>query len=82
MSDLRENVRRAVAGDREAAAELLTPHLPALRAYLRLQASPLIRARESVADLMQSVCREILQDLAAFDATDESSLRRWLFVAA
>ncbi len=43
---------------------------------------PLIEARESVADLVQSVCREVLQRLEQYRFSDEQGFRRWLFRTA
>lgn len=44
----------------EEIERLLQEHLPGLRAFVRLQATPEIRAQESVSDIVQSVCREVL----------------------
>jgi RNA polymerase sigma factor (sigma-70 family) len=60
---------------------LLGRHLPGLHAFLRLRAGPLIRARESMSDLAQSVCRELLE-ARDFDYRNEAAFRRWLCTAA
>ncbi|MBK8980357.1 MAG: RNA polymerase sigma factor [Planctomycetes bacterium] len=75
-------VRRAADGDREALECLFARHVGALHAWLRLHAGRLVLARESVADLAQSACREVLEDLREHSYTDEASFRAWLFTAA
>lgn len=83
MSDREQNlIARARAGDRGALDELLRRHLPGLRAFVRLKAGPAIRARESESDLVQSVCREVLQQIGRFRDEDEASFRTWLFTTA
>lgn len=72
----------AAAGDRSALEALLEHHLPALRAYIRLRAGAAIRQRESGSDLVQSVCREVLENAGRFRHPSESAFRRWLFTTA
>lgn len=74
--------RRAAAGDRDALAELLEAHLPALRAYVRRRAGPEVAAQEWSVDLVQSVCREVLHHADRFRHASESSFQRWLFTTA
>lgn len=61
---------------------LLTDHLPALRAYVRLRMGPELRAKESASDLVQSTCREILQHAERFRYPGEGNFRHWLFTTA
>jgi len=68
-----------VAGDRDARETLLREQLAGLRAYVRLRLGRAIRARETSQDLVQSVCREVLEDLGAFEYRGEASFRHWLF---
>jgi len=75
-------VRSASHGDSAAMDVLLERHLPALVAYVRLHADPLIRRNESCADIAQSVCREVLEDLPGFDYRGEPAFRKWLFQQA
>lgn len=82
MLDWSDLARRAAAGDSEAQGLVLEPFLGPLRAFIRVQAGPQIRAHESVSDLVQSVCREVLQDLGTVELRDETALRRWLFTTA
>jgi RNA polymerase sigma-70 factor (ECF subfamily) len=82
MDDSRVLVERVRTGDRPALEQLLEKHLDGLHAFVRLQTGPLLRAEESCADLVQSVCREVLEDLSAFDYRGEAAFRQWLFKQA
>jgi DNA-directed RNA polymerase specialized sigma24 family protein len=75
-------VERARAGDRRALEDLVVLHLPALRAFVRVQAGRELRDKESCSDLVQSACREVLADLSGFEYREEAGFRRWLFRAA
>lgn len=72
----------ASAGDPVAMEMLLEKQLPALRAFVRLRAGQHVRAHESSSDLVQSVCREVLQDLPRFHYTSEAAFRGWLYESA
>ncbi len=75
----------ADAGGADGAApmeQLLEEHLPRLRAFIRLRANQAIRARESCSDLVQSVCREVLQEREKFVFQGEAAFRNWLYTAA
>lgn len=61
---------------------LLTDHLDLLRAYVRGRLGAKLRTKESSLDLVQSVCREALRDLDAFEDRGEGSFRRWLLTRA
>ncbi len=73
---------RAGEGDREALGTLLEHFLPELRAFVRLRVGPMIRARESESDLVQSVCREVLDHAGRFRHPSESAFKRWLYTTA
>jgi RNA polymerase sigma factor (sigma-70 family) len=79
---LGELVDRASRGDAAAIDELLTTHLPALRAFVRLRMGPTLRARESSCDLVQSICREILENAERYRFRGEDNFKRWLFTTA
>ncbi len=81
-SELDALTAAAAAGERNALETLLERHLPALRAYIRLRAGAVVRRRESNSDLVQSVCREVLQNASSFKYPSESAFRRWLFATA
>jgi len=67
---------------RVSIAEVLDRHLPALRAFVRLRTNAAIRQRESESDIVQSVCRELLQERSQFDFRGEGAFRSWLYTAA
>ena len=72
----------AAKGDSGALAELLERHLPALEAFVRVRAGRVVRQTESSADIVQSVCREVLQHADRFRHPSEGAFRRWLFRTA
>ena len=76
-----ESVPGETPGD-ESVDALLARHLPALRAWVRLKAGPLVRAREGESDLVQSACREVLERRDRFVHTGEAQFRRWLYTTA
>ena len=75
-------IDRASRGDPVALDALVEHHLPNLLAFLRLNAGPHLLAKESVSDLAQSVCREVLDDVDRFEYRGEPAFRKWLFTAA
>jgi RNA polymerase sigma-70 factor (ECF subfamily) len=72
------------ARDHDSAAieALLLRHLPGLQGWLRLRMGATLRARETPEDLVQSVAREVLADLGAFEWRGEAAFRHWLYVKA
>lgn len=74
--------QRAAQGDREAVEALLQRHLPELRAFVRMRAGPMLRARESTSDLVQSTCREVLGHMDRFRFPDDNAFRAWLLTTA
>src|SRR5882672_1825641 len=81
-SDPRSLVDSASRGDAMAVATLLERYLPGLNAFVRLRAGPLLRARESTSDLVQSVCREVLEHVDRFQYRSEGLFKQWLFTTA
>jgi RNA polymerase sigma-70 factor (ECF subfamily) len=75
-------VEEASRGEPLAVDALLARHLPTLRAYVRLHADALLRERESCSDLVQSVCREVLENMGSFEYRGEAPFRKWLFAKA
>jgi|ETNmetMinimDraft_26_1059896.scaffolds.fasta_scaffold157447_1 RNA polymerase sigma-70 factor (ECF subfamily) len=75
-------IEAAKKGESMALDQLMREHLPGLRAFVRLRASPVIRAKESCSDLVQTVCREALGDLDHFEYRGEASFRNWLYKRA
>ncbi len=74
--------RAAAGGERGAVDALIGRYLPELRAFVRLRAGALIRQRESSSDIVQSVCREVLEHAERFQHPSESAFKRWLFTTA
>ncbi|MEZ5962563.1 MAG: sigma-70 family RNA polymerase sigma factor [Planctomycetota bacterium] len=75
-------VAAAQGGDQAASGALLLRYLPALRAFVRLRSDHILRAREAESDLVQTACRQVLQNLDQFEWRDEGSFRHWLFALA
>ncbi|MEZ5962980.1 MAG: sigma-70 family RNA polymerase sigma factor [Planctomycetota bacterium] len=80
--DPHESVHAALRGDRQAFDSLFGRNLPRLMAYIRLQMSQAVGARESVSDIAQSVCREVLQDMDGFEFQGDEAFRKWLMMQA
>ena len=74
-----ELLQRVTSGDGAALEALVKKHLPMLRAYVRLNVPGDVRARESCSDLVQSVCREVIQKRDEFDYRGPEAFRAWLF---
>lgn len=75
-------LERAGRGDSAAVQELVLAHLPRLRAFVRLRLGAALRAKESASDLVQSVCRDLLEHLEGFRWEGEAAFRSWLYIAA
>jgi RNA polymerase sigma-70 factor (ECF subfamily) len=69
-------------GDSIDMEPLIEEHLPGLRAYVRLRSDRLLRAKESESDLVQSVCREVLEHVDRFQHRSEAGFRQWLYRTA
>jgi RNA polymerase sigma factor (sigma-70 family) len=61
---------------------ILERNLPAVRAYVRVRLGAKVGAHESTSDVVQSVCRELLEQRGDFRFQGEAALRGWLFTAA
>jgi RNA polymerase sigma-70 factor (ECF subfamily) len=68
-------------GDAQALSELFEQHLPALRGFARSRVGRALLARESISDLVQSACREVIKDLPLTQPENEARFRRLLFLA-
>ncbi len=80
--DFETKVQAAVAGDQHAYEQLFEQNLPALIAFLRAKVGGELAERESVRDLAQSVCREVLRDLDRLEFRAEEQFRAYLFLQA
>lgn len=63
-------------------AARLEQNLPRLRAFLRVHAGRELRTRESLDDLAQTVCREVIADAKSYVDQGEPAFRKWLFLTA
>ena len=61
---------------------LFEQNLPALIAFLRAKVGGELAERESVRDLAQSVCREVLRDLGDLEFRSDEQFRSYLFLQA
>ena len=77
-----ELVAAAQRQERPAIEQLLVRHLPGLEAFVRLRMGPGLRAVATPPDLVQPVCREVLEDLTGFEFRGEAPFRHWLYVRA
>ncbi len=78
-----DSLREAAAGgDRRALERLLERHHGELHAFVRLRYGKLLSGRESSFDLVQSVCREVLENADRFKYAGDNGFRRWLFTTA
>lgn len=68
--------------DDVAIEQLLQEHLSALYGHIQYQIDPLIRKHESCADIVQSVCREVIEHQQAFEYRGHAEFRSWLFKMA
>lgn len=77
-----ELLQSATRGDGSAVDVLLARYLPGLEAFIRLRQGRLLRAKESAADLVQSVCREILEHAERYQYRGEAQFKHWLYATA
>jgi RNA polymerase sigma-70 factor, ECF subfamily len=82
VQDVGRLAEAAAKGDRAALDALLVHYLPELRAFVRLRAGAVVRARESSSDLVQSVCREVIQHMDRFQFPSEPAFKQWLYTTA
>ena len=74
--------RRVAEGDEAALEVLIERNLPRLRAFVRGKLGAELRAEESASDLVQSTCREVLQNRDHFQHPGPEAFRHWLFTTA
>lgn len=72
----------ASRGDGNALDQLLLRYLPQLHSFVHARLGASLRAHESSQDVVQSVCRELLEERARFDFRGEERFRAWLFTSA
>jgi RNA polymerase sporulation-specific sigma factor len=82
MVDFKETVLKASQGDSKSIDTLLQQNLTDLSLFVQAKMGPKLMARESTSDLVQSVCREVLQDMGDFEFRGIPAFRAWLFQRA
>lgn len=75
-------VDAAAAGDRGAVENLIEHYRDDLQAFVRVRAGRMVTVRESSEDIVQSVCREVIQHADRFQHPSERAFKRWLFTTA
>lgn len=78
----RNELLRAVDGDRDARERLLSGHWEALRSFVHRRFGRGLRAHESSVDIVQSIYREALEDMSRIEYRGRDSFRRWLYRCA
>lgn len=73
---------RASQGDPQAVDRLLAHYLPRLHAYVHSQMGAHLRNREASLDIVQSVCREVLEERGSFEFRGEGAFLSWILTAA
>ncbi|HZL98875.1 MAG TPA: sigma-70 family RNA polymerase sigma factor [Planctomycetota bacterium] len=63
-------------------AALLAAHLPELRAFVSQRADRLLLSKESRSDLVQSVCREVVEHASRYEHRGGDGFRQWLRATA
>ncbi len=61
---------------------LIEEHLPSLNAYVRVRTGAKLGTKESISDLVQSTCREVLRTADKVPNVDEAGFKYWLFTMA
>lgn len=83
MADDFEDLQSSVSsGDEDAVDRMVAHFLPRLHSYVRVHMGPGLRRREASLDVVQSVCREVLEDREQFDFRGEGAFLSWLLKAA
>lgn len=62
--------------------QIVARYLPRLHAYVRHRMGSRLRAREASADVVQSICREVLEERENFEYRSEAEFISWLLTAA
>jgi len=81
-SETQDLLAAVARGDSTSLNDLVARQLPLLRAWTRLRMGPVLAARETPTDIVQSACREVIQDLSHHSFRSEGHFRRGLFQAA
>ena len=77
-----ETLAAATRGDPAAVSHLLERYLPGLRAFVRLRTGDVVRGHEEHSDIVQSACRDVLENLERYKHGGDEGFRRWLYRTA
>ncbi|MEZ5965961.1 MAG: sigma-70 family RNA polymerase sigma factor [Planctomycetota bacterium] len=77
-----DTLAAATRGDQAAVSQLIERYLPGLRAFVRLRAGEVARGREDHSDIVQSACRDVLENLSRYQHGGDEGFRRWLYRTA
>ncbi len=77
-----ETLAAATRGDPIAVSHLLERYLPGLRAFVRLRAGDVVHGHEEHSDIVQSACRDVLENLERYKHGGDEGFRRWLYRTA
>ena len=77
---LRDLLARAASQDPRALEELVDSFLPSIQSFVRLNTDQFLRERESCSDLVQSVCKDMLQNIDTCEFRGSRSFRNWLYL--
>ncbi len=80
--DYAAEIAAARRGEPRALTSLFQRNLPPLVAFIRARAGKVVAARESAADIAQSVFREVLEDADKIELKGEGAFRNWLYMQA
>ena len=62
--------------------EALERHLPGLQLFVRARVDRLVESKESSADVVQSVCREVIEHIDRFEHRSDLGFKQWLYRTA
>jgi len=83
VADDFDELQRSVSnGDGDDLDRMVSRYLPRLHAYVRVHMGQGLRRREASLDVVQSVCREVLEERERFEFRGEGAFLSWLLTAA
>ena len=77
-----QSFARVKQGDSVALRQLLQVYMPRLRAFVHARMGEALRRFESEEDLVQSVCRGLIESENSLSFDNEGEFRAWLFTAS
>lgn len=80
--DFSDLLRRAIAGDSAALAEIHSRYERLVLGLVRRRLGPALRRKFDSVDVVQSVFEDVLRDLPRFEDRGEEAFRHWLYMKA